>query len=347
MKKLLALLLLVLFLSYNLFADSEAPDIRISDNDSDVLNINSDGTIPIDPTSPLTIDTLTVSTALNYSACGLLKIPYSAGFSLTLTCDDGLEYTPGAGSLSGGLFRPSEIDTNGIITGYLNAGDVDDYLKLAVGTGLLANVPQINIVGGANAYVSSDTTTTNLNIGTSPTNNLILQSNHSANVKISANSTTGNFTISTNNSNIDFDSNNLLNILSVVTGSIQSDSIVNDTGLAAGVYTPTRSAEVNLDANVTMTEAQYMRVGNTATVSGRFTADPTLTATATSFEITLPVASNIGAVEDVAGVAFCGSIAGQGAEVIGVAANNTAKIQWISTDVTSQSWSFTFSYQVI
>ena len=132
-----------------------------------------------------------------------------------------------------------------------------------------------------------------------------------------------------------------------ITGSIQVDTVVNDTGLAAGTYTPTRSAEANMDANVTMTEAQYLRVGNTVTVSGRFTADPTLTTTATSFEITLPVASNIGAVEDAAGVAFCGSIAGQGAEIIGVVANDTAKIQWIATDVTSQTWSYTFSYQVI
>jgi len=117
--------------------------------------------------------------------------------------------------------------------------------------------------------------------------------------------------------------------------------------ILSGTYTPTRSAEANMDANVTMTEAQYMRVGNTVTVSGRFTADPTLTATTTSFEITLPVASNIGAVEDVAGVAFCGNIAAMGAEVIGVVANDTAKIQWKASDVTSQVWSFTFSYQVI
>lgn len=132
-----------------------------------------------------------------------------------------------------------------------------------------------------------------------------------------------------------------------VAGSFQCNSITNDTGLAAGVYTPTRSAEANLDANVTMTEAQYMRVGNTVTVSGRFTADPTLTATTTSFEITLPVASNIGAAEDAAGVAFCGNIAGQGAEVIGVVANDTAKVQWKASDITSQIWSYTFTYQVI
>ena len=127
-----------------------------------------------------------------------------------------------------------------------------------------------------------------------------------------------------------------VNVSSGALGNIRSD-----------VYTPTRSAEANLDANVTMSEAQWMRVRNTVTVSGRFTADPTVTLTATSFEITLPIASNLGAAEDVAGVAFCGTIAGQGAEIIGVAANDTAKIQWVSGDVTSQTWSYTFTYQII
>jgi len=117
--------------------------------------------------------------------------------------------------------------------------------------------------------------------------------------------------------------------------------------LASGVYTPTRSAEANLDSNVTMTEAQYMRVGSTVNVSGRFTANPSLTATATSFEITLPIASNLGAIEDLAGTAFCGSIVGQGAEVNGVVANDTAQVKWISGDVTSQVWSYNFTYQII
>lgn len=119
------------------------------------------------------------------------------------------------------------------------------------------------------------------------------------------------------------------------------------TRLNSGVYTPTRSAEANMDANVTMTQAQYSRNGSVVTVSGRFTADPTLTATTSSFEMTLPIASNIGAVEDVAGVAFCGSIAAQGAEIIGVVANDTAKVQWKAADVTSQTWSYTFTYRII
>lgn len=116
---------------------------------------------------------------------------------------------------------------------------------------------------------------------------------------------------------------------------------------AAGTYTPTRSAESNLDANVTPSEAQYMRVGATVTVSGRVTVDPTLTATATSFELSLPIASNLGAAEDLAGVAFCGTVAWMGAAVYGSAANNTAVFSWVSSDVASQIISYTFTYQII
>lgn len=117
--------------------------------------------------------------------------------------------------------------------------------------------------------------------------------------------------------------------------------------LASGVYTPTRSAEVNLDANVTPSEAQYLRVGTTVLVSGRFTADPTAPATPTSFELTLPVASNLGAVEDLAGTAFAGGIAGQGAAVLGSVANNTAVFSWVAADVTSQAWSYQYCYAII
>ena len=115
----------------------------------------------------------------------------------------------------------------------------------------------------------------------------------------------------------------------------------------ANVYTPTITVETNLDATTTVTEAQYLRVGNTVTVSGRFTANPTLTATATSFELSLPVASNIGAVEDLSGIGFCGQIAGMGCAITGSVANDTAVITWVSSDTTAQSWSYTYSYQII
>lgn len=128
--------------------------------------------------------------------------------------------------------------------------------------------------------------------------------------------------------------------------SAQHTSLLALPTLAAGTYTPTRSAESNLDSNVTATEAQYLRLGATVTVSGQFTADPTA-AGAASFELTLPVASNLGAVEDLAGVAFAAGVAGQGAAILGSVANNTAVVSWTAADTTSKAWSYTFTYQVI
>jgi len=117
--------------------------------------------------------------------------------------------------------------------------------------------------------------------------------------------------------------------------------------LRSGTYTPVRSNEVNLDASVTPTVAQWLRVGNTVTVSGRFTANPTTTATFTAFALTLPVASNLGAEEDLAGVAFTGSNISEGAEIVGVVATDKARVQWIATNVAEQTWSYTFTYRVI
>lgn len=121
--------------------------------------------------------------------------------------------------------------------------------------------------------------------------------------------------------------------------------IANGGGLA-GAYTPTLTNVANLDAS-TVYECQYMRVGNTVTVSGRVDIDPTLAATSTQLGISLPVASNLGATEDCAGVAFASGIAGQGAAILGDAANNRAQLQYISGDITNQAMYFTFAYQVI
>ena len=118
--------------------------------------------------------------------------------------------------------------------------------------------------------------------------------------------------------------------------------------VTAGVYTPTLFIVANIDAmGTTAYECQYLRVGATVTVSGRADVNPTAPAAATQVGISLPVASNIGAAEDVGGVAFASGIAGQGAAIIGDATNNRAEMNWISGDVTNQPMYFIFQYQVI
>lgn len=116
--------------------------------------------------------------------------------------------------------------------------------------------------------------------------------------------------------------------------------------VAWGTYTPTLSNVANLGAS-TAYQCQYLQLGDTVTVSGRVDIDPTLAATVTQLGISIPVASDFGAVEDCAGVAFASGIAGQGAAIRGDTTNNRAEMVWISGDITNQPMYFTFSYQVI
>lgn len=115
--------------------------------------------------------------------------------------------------------------------------------------------------------------------------------------------------------------------------------------LEHGTYTPTLTGVANVAAS-TAYQCQWLRVGNTVTVSGKVDVDPTA-AVSTQLGISLPVASNFGAAEDAAGVAFCPAVAGQGAAVLADAANNRLQMQWVAVDVTNQPMYFTATYEVI
>lgn len=116
-------------------------------------------------------------------------------------------------------------------------------------------------------------------------------------------------------------------------------------GFANGVYTPTLTSVANLDAT-TAYQCQYMRVGSVVTVSGKLDANPTAIGSV-QVGITLPVASDIGAIQDVGGVGFATAIAGQGAGIVGDLTNDRAQMEWIAVDVSNQSMAFTFTYRVI
>lgn len=113
----------------------------------------------------------------------------------------------------------------------------------------------------------------------------------------------------------------------------------------AGQYTPTLTNVANVAAS-TAYQCQYLRVGGTVFVSGLVDVDPTAVG-AVQLGISLPVASNFGAVEDCAGVAASSGVAGQSAAIAGDAANNRAEMQWVAVDVANRPMYFTFGYQVI
>ncbi len=131
-----------------------------------------------------------------------------------------------------------------------------------------------------------------------------------------------------------------------------SDDYINTgTGITiradSGVYTPTTSAEVNLDAGLSLSDFKFYRQGKILHVFGRFTANPTAAALA-GFQISLPPGYNsqLLTTDELVGIATSGSTTNMTAEILGNAGNNTAQVRWIATDLTAQDWSIQFSYIV-
>jgi hypothetical protein len=114
--------------------------------------------------------------------------------------------------------------------------------------------------------------------------------------------------------------------------------------LVAGTWTPTLTNVSNLDSS-TAFQCQYSRIGGTVTGSGKVTLDPTAAA-ATEIGISLPVASNFGADEDAAGVAYSQTNA-QGGAISADTANDRMALKFLAIGTASVTLYFTFSYQVI
>jgi hypothetical protein len=117
------------------------------------------------------------------------------------------------------------------------------------------------------------------------------------------------------------------------------------TGVASK-WTPTLTNVDNLDGS-TAFECLYIRLGSIVVVAGRVSVNPTAPATPTTLSISLPVASNFGAVEDAAGVAFAFAIAGQGAAIEADVANDRLSMKWVAGDINDQPMSFIAAYEVI
>lgn len=115
--------------------------------------------------------------------------------------------------------------------------------------------------------------------------------------------------------------------------------------LRSGNYTPTLTNVANITAS-TAYQCQYMRVGKTITVSGKVDIQPTADGVATHLGISLPIASNFGAVEDCGGTIANGTVIAAGS-IVGDVANDRARVDFASVDAVNRSYSFIFMYQVI
>lgn len=115
---------------------------------------------------------------------------------------------------------------------------------------------------------------------------------------------------------------------------------------SSGTYTPTASNTVNIDV-ITPHVCQWSRVGNVVTVSGYFDIDTTAAAnTLTQFQFTLPVASAITALEQIAGVSASNAVNEAGIILANIAGDRAA-CNFLSTVTTSRAVTFTMTYLVI
>jgi lysophospholipase L1-like esterase len=115
-------------------------------------------------------------------------------------------------------------------------------------------------------------------------------------------------------------------------------------GLLSGTYTPTLTNVANVAAS-TAYSCQYSRVGTVVTVSGEVDIDPTTTLTLTQLGISLPIASNLTATNELGGTSA--DDLGTAARVAGDATNNRAEVRMTPVDVTNRRFSFTFTYRIL
>lgn len=128
--------------------------------------------------------------------------------------------------------------------------------------------------------------------------------------------------------------------------SIQTTSggaIIEGPLVAAGTYTPTLTNETNI-ASSTASQCQYMRVGNTVTVSGKFNVDYTSTG-ASSIGISLPIASNIANDYEVAGTA--NPDVNPGGLIRGDATNDRAQFVISTVSSAAYDYYFVFTYTIL
>ena len=91
---------------------------------------------------------------------------------------------------------------------------------------------------------------------------------------------------------------------------------------------------------------QYLRVGSVVTVSGQVDIDPT-GAGDTQLGLSLPIASNLSAPEQLAGTAVSAAVAGLCAAVLGDATNNRGLIEFVAVDLANRAFLFSFQYLIV
>jgi hypothetical protein len=113
----------------------------------------------------------------------------------------------------------------------------------------------------------------------------------------------------------------------------------------ASEYTPTLYNTANISSSSVVSPFGYLRIGNYVWVWGVVLQDAITTVTVTTLGITLPIASNLANVTDVAGTGTAsGEYSGQ---IQGDVTNDRALLQTGPVGVTNKGWYLMFGYKII
>lgn len=113
-----------------------------------------------------------------------------------------------------------------------------------------------------------------------------------------------------------------------------------------GTYTPTITNGANVAAS-TPSACQYMRVGDTVTVSGTVAIDPTADATVTKFEMSLPIASGISGENQLAGTMVTQTTTQDYGPIYGNTTSHEAQFDWTTHNTGNHALYFHFTYRIV
>lgn len=118
-------------------------------------------------------------------------------------------------------------------------------------------------------------------------------------------------------------------------------------GTAFGTYTPTITDGANVAAS-SANDAFYIRVGNNVSVWGRFDIDPTSAATLTVFDVSLPIASDLANLWDLAGVFVNGGLgSGNVGAMKADPTDDRAECAIVPAGAGNISYLFTMGYRIL
>lgn len=124
-------------------------------------------------------------------------------------------------------------------------------------------------------------------------------------------------------------------------------NVTSDESIAtSGSYTPTLTNVTNVAAS-TAYACQWTRVDNDVTVFGRCDVDPTAGGS-TTLDISLPVASDLIATENLSGIATAISpTVSTSAGIFADTTNDRATMRWVTTETANHSLWFHLSYKIL